>query len=376
MSKGREKMRTAILIIAALLTAPLCAMAADSVQPAVPVDRQPPAYPDSAGNAEGTVRLSFKIDADGHVHGASVIDSNPKGVFDSAALAAVGNWIYRPRTVNGKAMEQPDNTILLRFKPAAPTDERAIVFSPAPYYPEAAYLAKAEGKVWVEFDVTADGDTTNVRAVEATVPGLFDAVAVSKVKETKFEPLPDPNAPPIHLRRAVVFTMAEARLKARPDKIKPPPYPMEAQNIGIGGTCDINFNIRTDGTVKDPKVAMCYPKGLFDQASLEAIRTWTFHPVTGPNGPEESPALYRFSFKIDGVSERDRHYLRPHQWIRLKYTLTEKGTATDVEVVGTSEPGLPTHQAVEQLRYTQLAPIVVNGNPVRTPGREVRIVGQ
>jgi TonB family protein len=369
-------MRSAIAITIALLAAPACAIAADAVQPAVPVDRQPPAYPDNAGNAEGTVKLSFKIDTDGHVHGASVIDSNPKGVFDSAALTAVANWIYRPRTVNGKAVEQPDNAIILRFKPDVPADERTVVFSPAPYYPQAAYLAKAEGKVVVDFDVTADGDTANVRAVQATTPSLFDEVAVSTVKETVFEPLPNPDAPPTHLRRTVEFTMARARLKARPDKIKPPPYPMQAENMGLEGICDVNFTVRTDGTVKDPKVSMCYPKGFFEQASLEAIKTWTFLPVSGPNGPEESPMFYRFSFKFHEISERERHYLKPHQWVRLKYTLTEKGTATDVEVVATSEPGISTRRAVEQLRNTQFAPAIVNGNPVAAPGREVRIVGR
>jgi TonB family protein len=369
-------MRSTIAIIAALLAAPVCAIAADAVQPAVPVDRQPPAYPDSAGNAEGAVKLSFKINADGRVHDASIIDSNPKGVFDGAALAAVANWIYRPRTVNGKAVEQPDNAILLRFKPDVPSDERAVVFAPAPYYPEAAYLAKAEGKVVVEFDVTADGDTTNVRAVEATKPGLFDEVALSTVKATIFQPLPNPNAPPMHLRRTVEFTMANAKLKARPDKIKAPQYPIQAENMGLEGVCDMDFTVRTDGTVKDPKVSMCFPKGLFEQASLDAIKTWTFVPVRGPNGPEESPVFYRFSFKLDGVSESERHYLKPHQWIRLKYTLTEKGTATDVQVVATSEPGIPTRQAVEQLRDTQLAPAIVNGHPVVVPGQEVRIVGR
>jgi TonB family protein len=370
-------MRSTIAIIAALLAAPACAIAADAVQQAVPVDRQPPAYPDGAGGAEGTVKLSFKIDADGHVHDASIIDSNPKGVFDSAALTAVANWIYRPRTVNGKAVEQPDNAILLRFKPSAPTDERAIVFSPAPYYPEAAYLAKAEGKVVVEFDVTADGDTTNVRAVEATTPGLFDEVAVTTVKETEFETLPNPNAPPTHLRRTVEFTMAKARLKARPEKTKAPSYPMQAEDMGLEGACDMNFTIRTDGTVKDPKVSMCVPKGVFDEASLEAVKSWTFLPVKGPNGPEESPAFYRFNYKFSDVGDNERHYyLKPHQWIRLKYTLTEKGTATDVEVIGTSEPGLRTHHAVEQLRNTQFAPAIVNGKPVAKPGQEVRIIGR
>jgi TonB family protein len=371
-----EKMRTAIAITVALLAVPLGAIAADAVQPAAPVDRPPPDYPDSAGDVEGTVKLSFKIGADGHVQGASVIDSNPKGVFDSAALASVANWIYRPRTINGKPVEQPDNAIVLRFKPSTLPDGRTVVYSPGPYYPQAAYLAKAEGKVVVEFDVTADGDTENVRAVQATSPGVFEAVALETVKATKFEPLPDQNAPPTHLSRTVEYTMATARLRARPDKTKPPSYPIDAENMGLEGICDVNFIVRTDGTIKDPKVSMCYPKGFFEQASLDAIETWTFLPVKGPNGPEESPAFYRFNFRFREVSEKERHYLKPHQWVRLKYTLTEKGTAKDVEVIGTSEPGVPTRQAIEQLRNTQFTPAIVNGNPVAKPGQETRIVGQ
>lgn len=369
-------MRTALAIIAALSVAPVCAFAADTVQPAVPVDRRAPDYPDAAGTAEGAVKLSFKVGADGRVHDAAVVESNPKGVFDSAALTAVANWSYHPRTVNGKAVEQPDNVIMLRFKPGAPVSERAITFSPQPYYPETAYLAKAEGRVVVEFDVTADGETENVRAVESTAPGFFEDVAVDTVKATEFEPLPNPNGPTIHLRRSVVFTMANARLKARPDKIKAPHYPAQAEYMGLEGTCDVDFSVLKDGTIKDPKIAMCIPKGIFDQESLNAIKTWTFFPVRGPNGPEAAEAFYRFSYKFPQVAERERHYLKRHQWIKLKYTLTEKGAAKDVEVVGTSEEGLSTHLAVEQLRNTQFAPKIVNGNPVETPGQEVRIVGR
>jgi TonB family protein len=288
-SKREGKMRRAIAIIIALLVAPACAIAADAVQPAVPVDRQPPAYPDSAGSAEGTVKLSFKIDADGHVHGASIIDSNPKGVFDSAALAAVANWVYRPRTVNGKAVEQPDNAIMLRFKPSAPADDRAVVFSPAPYYPEAAFLTKAEGKVVVEFDVTADGDTTNVRAVEVTTPGLFDEVAVTTVKEIVFEPLPNPNAPPTHLRRTVEFTMAKARLKARPDKITPPHYPVEAESMWFEGTCDMNFTIRTDGTSKIRKSRCAIRRASSTMRLLRRSRPGPSFRSEGRTVPKRAP---------------------------------------------------------------------------------------
>jgi TonB family protein len=369
-------MRLAIAILAALLAAPACAIAADAIQPAAPVERQPPAYPDSAGDAEGTVKLSFKIGADGHVHDAAVIDSNPKSVFDSAALAALANWIYRPRTVNGKPVEQPDNAILLRFKPDAPAPERTVLSAPAPFYPEAAYLAKAEGKVVVEFDVTADGDTTKIKTLEATTPGLFDEAAISVVKEAKFEPLPDPDAPPTHLRRTINFTLDKARLKGHPGRIKPPKYPSDAQSIGLQGICDLEFMVRKDGTVADPHIEMCYPKGYFEKASLDAIKSWTFIPVKGPNGPEDAPVYYRFSYRMNGVPKSAGGYLKPHQWIKLKYTLTTTGAAKDVQVVATSEPDLSTSAAVMQLQATQLTPMVKDGKPMELPDQIIRIVGQ
>jgi TonB family protein len=369
-------MRSAIAIVAALFLAPACALAADSVQPAVPVDRQPPDYPDSAGNAEGAVKLSFKIGIDGHVHDAVVIDSNPKGVFDGAALAAVANWVYRPRTVNGKPAEQPDNAILLRFKPDAPSLERAVLYAPAPYYSEAAYLAKAEGTVVVEFDVTADGDTTNIKVVSATTPGLFDGAAASMVKEAKFAPLPDPDAPPTHLRRSIDFTMDKARLKGHPEHIKPPKYPSEVESRGLQGICDLEFTVLKDGTVANPHIEMCYPKGYFEKDSLDAIKQWTFTPVKGPNGPEEASVYYRFNYRLRGVPAGEGHYLKPHQWIKLKYTLTTTGSTKDVQVVGTSEPGLPTSEAVRQLQDTQLTPFTKDGNPIELPDQTMRIVGQ
>jgi TonB family protein len=369
-------MRSTIAILAALLAAPVSAFAADAVQPAVPVDRPAPAYPDSAGSAEGTVKLSFKIGADGHVHDAAVIESNPKGVFDGAALTAVANWVYRPRTVDGKPVDQPNNAILLRFKPDTPSPERAVLYAPAPFYPEAAYLAKAEGKVVLEFDVTADGDTTNIKVVSATTPGLFDEAAVGVVKAARFEPLADPNAPPTHLTRTIDFTMDKARLRGHPGRTKAPTYPSDAESRGLQGTCDLEFTVRKDGTVADPHIEMCFPKGYFEKASLDAIQHWTFTPVQGPNGPEEAPVYYRFNYRLVDTPQSAGHYLKPHQWIKLKYTLTTTGTTKDIQVVATSEPNLPTNEAVKQLQETQFTPFVKDGMPIEIPDRIVRIVGQ
>jgi len=90
---------------------------------ASPVAEQPPPKPVRAGTPEaisspqptyprdalrdgvsGEVTVSFTINADGSVSGASVVASNPRRVFDGAALDAIRKWKFEPpgEPVTGK----------------------------------------------------------------------------------------------------------------------------------------------------------------------------------------------------------------------------------------------------------------------------------
>jgi len=64
----------------------------------VPLIRWNPEYPDDAltRGLEGHVTVGFDVDARGTVEGATVTESEPAGVFDAAALAAVRRWRYAP----------------------------------------------------------------------------------------------------------------------------------------------------------------------------------------------------------------------------------------------------------------------------------------
>ena len=61
-------------------------------------------YPDTAlrKNIEGWVDLTYVIDADGKVGKVKVMNSNPVGVFDSAATRAISRLRYKPMVVGGK----------------------------------------------------------------------------------------------------------------------------------------------------------------------------------------------------------------------------------------------------------------------------------
>jgi protein TonB len=83
---------------------------------AVPIVRVPPEYPPTAHNVEGWVKVQFSITAAGTVRDALIIDADPKGVFDAAALKAIARWRYNPRVEGGVAVERVGLETLIRFE--------------------------------------------------------------------------------------------------------------------------------------------------------------------------------------------------------------------------------------------------------------------
>jgi len=72
----------------------------------MPLSRQPPQYPYKAARRgiEGWVRVSFRVTETGTVEDVQVLESEPAGVFDQAAVKAVYRWRFKPRTVKGQAI--------------------------------------------------------------------------------------------------------------------------------------------------------------------------------------------------------------------------------------------------------------------------------
>jgi protein TonB len=68
------------------------------------VKRVNPSYPPQAlrSRTEGWVELSFTITANGDVEDVSVVDAEPRRVFDREASRALGQWKFTPRVEGGK----------------------------------------------------------------------------------------------------------------------------------------------------------------------------------------------------------------------------------------------------------------------------------
>ena len=74
----------------------------------MPIFRVPPIYPRRAKilRKEGHVKLLIVISKQGLVKDAKITESKPKGIFDEAALNSVRHWKFRPKKIDGKAIEQ------------------------------------------------------------------------------------------------------------------------------------------------------------------------------------------------------------------------------------------------------------------------------
>jgi protein TonB len=74
----------------------------------IPLVRVNPTYPprEQARGIEGWVIVQFNVTAAGTVRDAIVVESEPKSLFDAAALEAIGRWRYNPRVDRGVAVER------------------------------------------------------------------------------------------------------------------------------------------------------------------------------------------------------------------------------------------------------------------------------
>ena len=94
-----------IFFVFSLLVLTACASKARmfDIVPAKLITRAEPIYPQEAKDLglEGYVKLRFTLTAEGTVSNPIVVESEPKVVFDFAALDAVKKLRYTPRLVDG-----------------------------------------------------------------------------------------------------------------------------------------------------------------------------------------------------------------------------------------------------------------------------------
>lgn len=84
----------------------------------IPLVRIEPDYPPRAASRgiEGYVIVQFTITPAGTIKDPKVVEAQPEGIFDSAAIKAVSKWKYNPKIEEGVAVERRGVQIRLAFK--------------------------------------------------------------------------------------------------------------------------------------------------------------------------------------------------------------------------------------------------------------------
>ena len=93
-------------------------MSAGSDRDVIPLVRIAPEYPPRAlsRGLEGWVKVQFTITPTGTVKDASVVDADPKNMFDDAALKSIARWRYNPKVEGGVAVERVGVQTIIRFQ--------------------------------------------------------------------------------------------------------------------------------------------------------------------------------------------------------------------------------------------------------------------
>lgn len=75
----------------------------------LPIVKVQPQYPRRAlsRGIEGYVIVEFTVTANGSVRDPVVIESDPPNIFDRAAMKAASKFKYKPRVIDGEAVEVP-----------------------------------------------------------------------------------------------------------------------------------------------------------------------------------------------------------------------------------------------------------------------------
>ncbi len=172
-------------------------------QPPAVVSASMPRYPFSAAKEgiEGKVVVKMVIDSDGKVREPEVFKAEPEGIFDEAALEAIGRYEFKPAVKDGKnvdcivympivfALGQFDKEPYLKKYKLNEIGQppKPVYFAP-PKYPYEAMRKGISGKVVLKFVVAPDGRAYEPEVISSEPEGVFDEAALETIGKYKFKP--------------------------------------------------------------------------------------------------------------------------------------------------------------------------------------------
>lgn len=178
---------------------------ANNASVAIPISRTQPQYPRQAAinRIEGSVTLSHRINQDGRPTHIKVVNAQPEGMFERAAIRALKGWRFAPPDTPGRLtylqtldfiMGDPFDALgEVHPEPSLVSvdelDEAPVILVRIhPAYPVAALEAGQHGSVTIEFTIGVDGRTSDAVITDSSPPNVFDEATLTALQKWLFRP--------------------------------------------------------------------------------------------------------------------------------------------------------------------------------------------
>ncbi len=315
----------------------------------VPIAQPAPVYPPAMAGSGliGEVTLRFVINAEGRVERTRVVTSNNPG-FNSAALAAVTQWRFKPAMMEGrpvsiavaqmlefqidgggtrpfaiekapKAKTAEENAL----RPDVPPQPHSVAW---PVYPYALLREKIAGSARVKLIIDQQGQVLIAAPETATHPEFGFALAAA-AEHFRFAPALKDGKPvlssmglpqdfefqpsPVLLAEDIALLELETKTpeaiitpKMLDAPIAPrvqgtPKYPQALLATGGKGEVVVEFLIDTQGQARLPRiVSATLPE--FGYAAVQAVAGWQFAPPVSKGKPVVVRVRVPLEFMLEG----------------------------------------------------------------------------
>jgi len=96
-----------------------------------------------------------------------------------------------------------------------------------------------------------------------------------------------------------IFEVSEIDDAPRPLTRLSPLYPPRARMRKVEGEVRVEFIVTVDGKVSEPEITYTYPMGIFDSATLQAVKRWTFKPGIKNGQPVSVRVRQTLKFQLE-----------------------------------------------------------------------------